>query len=57
MSPKWQWLWKVAEALKLFEKLPENERTVDKLKEILRTGIEKRYGEKRIILILKPTTN
>ena len=41
------------EALKLFEKLPENERTADHLKEILRSGIEKKYGEQKIILTLK----
>ena len=35
----------LTEALKLFEKLPENERTADKLKELLTLGIEKIHEE------------
>jgi len=43
----------LSEALKLFEKIPENERTIEHLKEILNIGIEKRFEERRIILKLK----
>jgi len=43
----------LTEALKLFEKLPENERTADRLKEILKLGIEKEYEDRKIILRLK----
>ena len=42
------------EALRLFEKLPENERTADHLKEILTSGIEKRFEKQKIILRLRP---
>jgi hypothetical protein len=41
------------ESLKLFEKLPENERTADHLKELLSMGIEKTFEEKKIILKLR----
>lgn len=43
----------LTEALRLFEKLPEDERTADELKKILSTGIEKRYEGQKIILTLK----
>jgi hypothetical protein len=41
------------EALKLFEKLPEKERTVDHLREILELGIEKKHENGKIILKLE----
>lgn len=43
----------LAEAIKLFEKLPEKERTANHLKEILELGIEKSYREQKIVLKLE----
>jgi hypothetical protein len=40
------------EAIKLFEKLPENERTAERLREILNVGIEKKFDDRKIILKL-----
>jgi len=43
----------LSEALKLFEKMPENERTIDNLKEVLKLGIEKEYRGRKIVLKLE----
>jgi hypothetical protein len=43
----------LSEALKLFEKLPEKERTADNLKNMLSLGIEKIHEGRKIILKLE----